>query len=140
MEEDLLDAVREKLGCWSKDGSEAGEKAKCERLVVEPHRGKLLSFDPSLVPQFEKPVSDRFLLFICLGLDVESQSSIKSKSTSETMHGYAVGLCARSVWWAQGSSPTKSQPWYQQREATGSDWRYHPDLHKQSYRPNSATS
>jgi hypothetical protein len=58
IDDDLLDAAREKLGGWSNDGSEAGEKAKLFRLVADFQRGRLVSREPSLEPQLEKPASD----------------------------------------------------------------------------------
>ena len=80
MDEDLLDAAREKLGRWSREGSEAGEKVNWLRLEVDLQRGKLPSLDPRRVLQLEKPASDTCRLFFCRGLPLKSLSLRKPRS------------------------------------------------------------
>jgi hypothetical protein len=77
MEDDRLEAAREKLGRGStREGSEAGEKVRSLRLDVEEdrQRGRLGSLDPNLVLQVEKPASEPWRLFFCLELALKSPS------------------------------------------------------------------
>jgi hypothetical protein len=83
MDEDRLDAAREKLGIWSaSDGSDAGKNPRWFRLVVDAllNREKVGIFDPILAPHPEKLVSDPCLFFLCLGLPSKSVSLRNPKS------------------------------------------------------------
>jgi len=80
IDDDLLEVVREKLGCWSREGSEAGEKVKWFRLDDVFHRGRLGSRDPILLLQPENTASDPCRLFFCLGLPLKSVSLRNPKS------------------------------------------------------------
>ncbi len=83
IDEDLLEAAREKLGRGSaREGSEAGEKVRSRRLDVDEdrQRPRLGNLDPSLVPQVENPASDPWRLFFCLRFALKSPSLRKPTS------------------------------------------------------------
>jgi len=80
-EEDRLDVAREKLGRWSREGSEAGDNAKLFSRDEDLHRGKLGKRDPNLALQLEKLASEPCrLFFFCRGLPEKSLSLRKPRS------------------------------------------------------------